>query len=320
MEYNVAIKTFIISHWKKQTVLIIWKCLRRSDLIQKELKKEKAAQTALAGGLFVFALKLIAWSISGSVALLSDALESIVNILASGIMLISVIISEKPADESHQYGHEKIENISMLIEGGLILSAGILVVYEAYRRLRNPVVLSELDLALGISLFATTLNGLLSWYLSKSAHETNSLALEADAKHLLSDVISSFGVVIGLYIANVSGFELMDSILAILISILVFKMGLELFYKAAQGLMDHSAPEEEAKILEILERHQSQFIDYHEVKTRKSGGTIYAELHLSMEGSVTVQDSHDFTEHLEEDLRKELPELIITIHVEPLEE
>ncbi len=305
---------------KKGIVLMFWKYLRRSELIQRELKKEKAAQTALAGGLFVFALKLIAWSISGSVALLSDALESIVNILASGIMLISVIISEKPADESHQYGHEKIENISMLIEGGLIVSAGILIVYEAYRRFRNPVILLELNIALGISLFATILNGALSWYLSKSADETNSLALEADAKHLLTDVISSFGVVIGLYIANISGLELMDSILAILVSIIVFKMGVELLYKAIQGLMDQSAPEEESKIRKIMERHQSQFIDFHEVKTRKSGGRVYAELHLSMDGSVTVQDSHDFTEHLEVDLRKELPEVTITIHVEPLEE
>ena len=283
------------------------------------MRKRRAALTALAGGLFIFALKLVAWAMSGSVALLSDALESIVNLVASGMMLVSVIVSEKPDDESHQYGHEKVENISMLVEGALIVIAGLFIVREALGRLNEPTALTEVGLALGVSLSATALNGLLSWYLSKTAEETDSLALEGDAKHLLSDVVSSFGVVAGLYIANLTGWSVLDPILAILVSVPVFKMGLELFYKAAHGLMDRSAPEEEARIREIMERHQSQFVDFHDVKTRRSGGRVYAELHLSMDGSATVQESHDFTDHLEEDLRNELPEVTITIHVEPLE-
>jgi cation diffusion facilitator family transporter len=284
------------------------------------LRKRRAALTALAGGLFIFALKLVAWTLSGSVALLSDALESIVNLVASGMMLISVIVSERPADESHHYGHDKVENISMLIEGGLIVTAGLFIVHEALGRINEPAALKEVGLALGISLFATALNGLLSWYLLRIAAETNSLALEGDAKHLLSDVISSFGVVAGLYVANLSGWDVLDPILAILVAVLIFKIGLELFYKASHELMDRSAPEEEARIREIMEGHQSQFLDFHDVKTRKSGGRVYAELHLSMDGSATVQESHDFTDHLEADLRNELPEVTITIHVEPSEE
>jgi cation diffusion facilitator family transporter len=272
---------------------------------------------ALAGGLFIFALKLVAWSISGSVALLSDALESIVNLVASGMMLVSVIVSEKPADESHQYGHEKAESISMLVEGGLIVAAGLFIVHEALGRLSEPTALTGVGLALGVSLFATALNGVLSWYLSKTAEETDSLALEGDAKHLLSDVVSSLGVAAGLYVASITGWSLLDPVLAMLVSVLVFKMGLELFYKASQGLMDRSAPEEEEKIREIMEGHQSMFVDYHNVKTRRSGGRVYAELHLSIDGSATVQESHDFTDHLEEDLRNELPEVTIAIHVEP---
>jgi len=281
------------------------------------LRKRRAALMALAGGLFIFALKLVAWSISGSVALLSDALESIVNLVASGMMLVSVIVSEKPADESHQYGHEKAESISMLVEGGLIVTAGLFIVHEALGRLSEPTALTGVGLALGVSLFATALNGVLSWYLSKTAEETDSLALEGDAKHLLSDVVSSLGVAAGLYVASITGWSLLDPVLAMLVSVLVFKMGLELFYKASQGLMDRSAPEEEEKIREIMEGHQSMFVDYHNVKTRRSGGRVYAELHLSIDGSATVQESHDFTDHLEEDLRNELPEVTITIHVEP---
>lgn len=272
---------------------------------------------ALAGGIFIFALKLVAWALSGSVALLSDALESVVNLVASGMMLISVIVSERPADESHQYGHEKVESISMLVEGGLIVTAGLFIVYEALGRFNEPTALTGVGLALGISLFATALNGLLSWYLSKTAEETKSLALEGDAMHLLSDVVSSLGVAAGLYVASLTGWTVLDPILAILVSVLVFKMGLELFSKASQGLMDRSAPEEEARIREIMEGHQSLFVDFHNVKTRRSGGRVYAELHLSMDGSATVQESHDFVDHLEEDLRNELPEVTITIHVEP---
>jgi cation diffusion facilitator family transporter len=264
--------------------------------------KKRAAFTALMGGLFIFALKLVAWDISGSVALLSDALESIVNLVASGIMLFSIIVSEKPADESHHYGHEKVENISMLVEGGLIVTASLFIVHEALGRINEPAALTEVGFALGISLFATALNGLLSWYLSRTADKTDSLALEGDAKHLLSDVISSLGVVAGLYVANLTGWDMLDPVLA---------------YKASHGLMDRSAPEEEARIREIMEGHQSQFVDFHDVKTRRSGGRVYAELHLSMDGSATVQESHDFTDHLEEDLGNELPEVTITIHVEP---
>ena len=272
---------------------------------------------ALAGGIFIFALKLLAWAISGSVALLSDALESVVNLVASGMMLVSVTVSELPADESHQYGHEKAENISMLVEGGLIITAGLFIVNEALGRLSEPPALTGVGYALGISLFATALNGVLSWYLSRAAMETDSLALEGDAMHLLSDVVSSLGVAAGLYVASLTGWSVLDPILAMLVSILVFKMGLGLFYKAAQGLMDRSALEEEAGIREIMEGHQSLFVDFHDVKTRRSGGRVYAELHLSMDGSATVQESHDFTEHLEEELRNELPGVTITIHVEP---
>ena len=282
-----------------------------------ELRKRRAALTALAGGLFIFALKLVAWALSGSVALLSDALESVVNLVASGMMLFSVIVSERPADESHQYGHEKVENISMLVEGGLIVTAGLFIVHEALGRLSEPTPLTGVGYALGVSLFATALNGVLSWYLSRTAKETDSLALEGDAKHLLSDVVSSFGVAAGLYVASVTGWDVLDPILALLVSVLVFKMGLELVYKASHGLMDRSAPEEEARIREIMEGHQSLFVDFHDVKTRRSGGRVYAELHLSMDGSATVQESHDFTDHLEEDLLNELPEVTITIHVEP---
>jgi len=163
------------------------------------MKKKHAALTAIVGGIAILGIKLLAFFVSNSIALLSDALESIVNIAASGLMLFSVYVSEKPADESHNYGHQRIENLSSMLEGIFILIAAILITYAAAGRIFEPATLFELNFGIGISVIATSLNGLLSWFLAHTARESGSAALEGDAKHLLSDVVSSIGVWIGLF-------------------------------------------------------------------------------------------------------------------------
>jgi cation diffusion facilitator family transporter len=273
--------------------------------------------TAIIGGLIVFCFKLAAFFVSGSVALLSDALESIVNIIASFIMFISIRISGTPADIDHPYGHEKIENISAFIEGALVLVAGLLIAYTAIGRLFNPVELGSIDVALAISLLATATNAGLSLYLTKSAKATGSIALEGDAKHLLSDVLSSVGVVIGLFIAKLTGWIILDPLLALVMACIVFKMGTELVSKAGNGLLDQAADDEQKKIEDLLDAHHPHFIDYHNVKTRRSGNKVFAELHLAVDPNLTVQTAHDLTKHLEEELHLELPEVRLTIHVEP---
>ena len=282
--------------------------------------KQRAALTAVVGGVAIFCIKMISYFMSESVALLSDALESIVNIAASLLMAFSVYVSAKPADEDHHYGHQRIENISSMIEGLLIIMAAFFIVHEAVGRIYNPVPLVGIEPALGISLFATAMNGVLSWYLGRTAGESGSLALEADARHLLSDVFSSVGVVAGLWIAGRTGWVMMDPAIALAVSALIARMGVGLILKSSKGLMDHHSPEVEAEIMAVLERHSSRYIDFHDVKTRRGGGEVFAELHLAVDGSLTVQEAHDFTDHLEADLREELPEVTITIHVEPPEE
>lgn len=281
------------------------------------MNKKTTAASAIIGGVLIFAVKLYAWWISGSVALLSDALESIVNILASLMMFASVVISERPPDDDHMYGHQKIENISCLIEGLLVIFAGILIARAAYGRLTSPVELLELNYAMLISLFATSLNGLLSWLLMRTADNTGSLALEGDAKHLLSDVISSVGVVIGLFIGERFGIPILDPVMALIVAVLVFKMGIDLIRKSGGGLMDESCAETEKEIRRIMDRHHHRYVDYHNLKTRKSGEQVFAELHLSLDGSISVQEAHDFTDHLEGDIMKELPNVSLTIHIEP---
>lgn len=278
--------------------------------------KKGIALATLAGGLLIFGLKLSAYFLSGSIALLSDALESVVNIVASGMVLYAVWLSDTPADRDHNYGHQKVENISGLVEGILILVAAVLIAEKAVGRLLNPAELANLNLALAVSLLATILNGLLSCMLLRASRRYGSMALEGDSKHLLSDVLSSMAVVAGLAVASLTGWAFLDSALAIGVSLLMAKMGVTLIRRASTELMDQSCPREESRIIELLKKHEYLFIDFHDIKTRRSGNRVFAELHLTVKGEKTVEEAHSLTDHLEEDLQREMPELTITIHIE----
>ena len=279
-----------------------------------------AALVAVGGGLIIFAVKLGAWYISGSVALLSDALESVINIAASCLMLYSVYVSGKPADDEHHYGHQKVEYITSLVEGGLIITAAIFIIHTALERLSKPVPITSVESAIGMNLFATAMNGGLSMFLIRRSKETGSIALEGDAKHLLSDVVTSVGVAGGLFVSQLTGWTQADPLIALAVSALIIRMGAEIMLKSSRGLMDDHCPETEEKIEALLDRHRSSFVDYHDIKTRRSGTQVFAELHLSIDGEMTVKEAHDFTDHLEEDLEKELPDVSVTIHIEPPED
>ena len=281
------------------------------------MKKKQVALVTMLGGVVIFGVKLLAYFLSNSIALLSDALESIVNIAASGLMVFSVYVSEKPADDGHKYGHQKVEELSSLIEGLFIVGAVIVIIYSVAGRLFESSRLFDLNLAIGVSMVATALNGGLSWFLRSTARTTNSVALEGDSLHLLSDVISSVGVWVGLMLVQVTGWGILDSLLAFAISILIARMGIKLILKSSNLLMDTSYQEGEEKIRKVLLRHQSQFIDFHHLKTRLHGGIIYAEMHLTVDSALSVKEAHDFTDHLQEDLEKELPTIQLTIHIEP---
>jgi cation diffusion facilitator family transporter len=281
------------------------------------MQKRRAALLAVFGGITIFLVKMLAYFLSNSVALLSDALESIVNIAASGLMLFSVYVASLPADRNHQYGHQKVENISSMLEGVLIVAAALLIVYTGALRLFEAAELFELNLAIGISMLATAMNAGLSLVLARVARASGSAALEADAKHLLSDVISSAGVWVGLFVVQVTGWRFIDSLLAFAVAALIIRMGAGLVLTSCQTLMDQSCAKEEEKIQEVLLRHKFRFIEFHDVKTRRHGTTVFAELHLSVVGSLSVKEAHDLTDHLEAELNEELPNVTLTIHVEP---
>lgn len=281
------------------------------------MEKRGAALTAVTGGLVIFSIKLVAYLVSGSVALLSDALESTVNVMASMMMFYALYVSSKPADEEHQYGHEKVENISCLLEGVLVLIAAIFIIHTSIERLYEPVKLVKIDLAVVISILATVLNGALSYFLSGEAKTQNSPALEGDSKHLMSDVVTSGGVALGLYFGNVSGIEFIDPLIALIVSGIIIFIGSNLVLKSAKGLMDQSSPQQDARIKEILTSHSNRYVDFHNVKTRRSGNKVFAELHLSVKADTTVDEAHKLTGHLAEDIVKEMPEVNLIIHVDP---
>lgn len=161
----------------------------------------------------------------------------------------------------------------------------------------------NLNYAVGISMLVTLGNGVLSWGLLKKVSETSSIALEGDAKHLLSDVVSSVGVAAGLLIGLYVDYPILDPLMALIVSLLVLRMGVGLILKSSTGLMDESCDETDEKIRSIMDRHESRFVDYHNLKTRKSGDKVFTELHLSIDGETSVREAHDFTEHLEEDIQ-----------------
>ncbi len=281
------------------------------------MKKSTAALIAIIGSLIVFSIKFIAFFISNSVALLSDALESIVNILASGMMFLSIYISEKPADDTHNYGHQKVEDISSAFEGIFIIAAAILIVNAAAGRLFVPVELLEVNLGIAISALATGINAGISILLTRTAKASGSAALEGDAKHLLSDVISTVGIWIGLVIVQVTGWQIMDALLAFVVAILIARMGIGLILRSLQRLMDESCVEEEEAILSVLEEHKSSYIEFHDLKTRRQGNVVLAEIHLTVQDTMSVRMAHDIIDQIEEDLKRDADHIKLTVHIDP---
>jgi cation diffusion facilitator family transporter len=281
------------------------------------MRKKQAAIIALVCGIIIFFLKLVAFFVSNSVALLSDALESIINILASGLMFFSISISVRDPDQRHKYGHQKIEDISCLLEGVLIVFAALFIINTAINRLSATNYLLEMNFGIVISIAATAINLCVSYLLLNTAKKTGSNALKGDSKHLMSDVISSVGVWIGLIIGQLIGFDYMDSLLAFIVAIFIIKMGADLVLKSSHNLMDQSCVDEEKTIGEILRQHEYRFIDFHDLKTRRSGSFVFAELHLSVISSLSVKEAHDLTDHLEKDVRERCPNVNLVIHVEP---
>lgn len=286
---------------------------------QTRIKRIAACSIPVA--LFVFALKYLAYYLTGSVALYSDALESIVNVIASLAAFWAIHISMKPADDDHPYGHYKAEYFSAVIEGALIIVAAILILVEAWSVLKAPRFINEAWLGLGINFAAGFINALWAILLIRLGMKHRSPALKADGLHLMTDVVSSIGVLVGLVAAVLTGWAILDPLLAIIVAFNILWQGWKVINSSVQGLMDVGVElEESVRIRDIVSTNAEGAIEAHDLRTRLAGRVTFIEFHLVVPSAMTVGTSHDICERVEAALKKEIPHARIVIHVEPEEE
>ncbi|MDB5631710.1 MAG: cation efflux protein [Tardiphaga sp.] len=276
------------------------------------------AQGSIVVGVAVLGLKYVAYYLTGSVALLSDAIESIVNVVTAIVALLAISLSAKPADEEHPYGHHKAEYFSAVVEGVLIVLAAILILREAYFSYLAPRALDAPWLGLAVNALATALNAVWAWVLINWGRRLRSPALAADGRHLLADVVSSIGVLGGVGVAALSGIAILDPILAALVALNILWAGWGLMKESLSGLMDEAIPPATlANIKKIISTQSHGAIEAHDLRTRRAGSMTFIDFHLVVAGTTTVSAAHKICDNLEGAIRKEIGEALITIHVEP---
>ena len=282
------------------------------------LKTRTIAMLSVAIGVGVLGLKLLAWRITGSVALYSDALESIVNVVASAAALIAIHYGSRPADANHPYGHHKAEYFSVVLEGVFIIVAAIAILREAYASFLSPHMLDAPVEGLAVSAVASVINGLWSWYLIREGRRRRSPALVADGKHVLTDVVTSVGVIIGLVAAYLTGIPQLDPLLAAIVAVNILWAGWRLIRESLGGLMDEAVPEKTlGEIREVISTNANGAIEVHDLRTRLAGSATFIDFHLVVAGSMAVSEAHDICDRIEKALRARVPDALITIHVEP---
>jgi cation diffusion facilitator family transporter len=284
-------------------------------------KLKLAAVTSIVVAAIVFGLKYLAYWVTGSVALYSDALESIVNLITAAVALYAIHVSAQPADRRHQFGHHKAEYFSAVIEGVLIVVAALLILHEAYDALVRPRMLSEPARGLAINGLATAINAGWSYCLLTWGRRQRSPALVGDGWHLLTDVATSIGVIVGLALAMATGWHLLDPALAALVAANILWAGWRLVRESVSGLMDEAVTAEVARhIRDVISSNAEGAIEAHDVKTRTAGRATFIEFHLVVPGSMTVAASHVICDRIEQALQAAVHDAQVLIHVEPEEE
>jgi len=280
--------------------------------------KENAAKLSIASVSLLIIIKVVASIITGSISIRADAVHSALDLIAAVTTFIGVRVSGRPADEQHPFGHGKAENISSTVVAVLIFAAGGIIIYTAVNRLIVGAPLKSLGIGIYITVGAIVINILISRYLAKVARATDSLALAADARHLFSDVLSSVAVLVGLIVVRLTGLNILDSIIALLVALLILKVGYDTLRKSFGGLVDVRLPKmEEVEIKSCIVEHYSEVVSFHKLRTRKAGSQRYIDLHLVMPKNASVEEAHKMCDHLEQDIENRLRHTSVTIHVEP---
>lgn len=282
---------------------------------------KRFAWLSIAAAVATIGLKMTAYRITGSVGLLSDALEPLVNLAAALLTLAMLTVAARPPDEDHAYGHDKAEYFSSGVEGALILMAALSIILAAWPRLLVPQPLTAPGLGLAISLAASLINFGAAQVLLRAGRRYGSIALEADAHHLLTDVWTSVGVLIGIGAVALTGWQRLDPLIAIAVAFNIIWAGVKLVQRAALGLLDTAWPAEERHlVVGILDRYQAQGVQYHALRTRQAGVRRFMSVHILTPGAWTVLRGHQLLEQIEAEIRQTISNVTIVTHLEPLED
>lgn len=277
------------------------------------------AWLSISAAVSTLLLKLLAWRLTGSVGMLSDALESLVNLAAAVMALAMLHVAAQPPDEEHAYGHSKAEYFSSALEGLMILVAAASIIWTAWPRLFAPQPLEQVGLGLAISLLASGINLAVGLILLKAGKRHHSIVLEADGHHLMTDVWTSAGVVAGIALVSVTGWNILDPLIAIGVAINIVVTGLHLFYRSVSGLMDAALPPEDQTIIRgVLDEFAARGAAWNELRTRQSGAWKFVSVHVQVPGDWSVQRGHDLLDELEARIAERLPNAHVLTHLEPL--
>jgi cation diffusion facilitator family transporter len=276
---------------------------------------------SVAAAVVTIGLKAAAYAVTGSIGLLSDALESLTNLVAALVALYALWVAARPADEEHTYGHTKAEYFSSGFEGLLIVAAAIAIVVAGVRRFIEPQPIEEPALGLAVNALASAVNFAVARVLLRVGKRHESITLEADAQHLMADVWTSLGVIVGVGAAVATGWHRLDAIVAIAVALNVLRSGFRLVDRSMHGLLDTSLPEETLiRIKEVLDAHSGAGVRYHALRTRQAGARRFISFHILVPGSWTVQRGHDLLETIEERIRDAVPNSVVDTHLEPIED
>lgn len=294
---------------------------RDNGSMESRRQLTRYAWLSVATSVAIILLKVAAYRLTGSIGFLSDALESGANIVAALITLGALVVAARPPDREHTYGHTKVEYLSSGTEGALILLAAVFIAVQAVRRLMEPQPLESLGPGILVSAVAAAANYAVARVLLRAGRQHRSAALTADARHLLTDVWTSAGVIVGVGLAGLTGWLWLDPVVALVVAAQIAWTGTNLIRGAVNGLMDVALPDEEvAQIREILERHTVGGVTFHALRTRQAGAGRFVSVHIQVPGQWSVQQGHELLETIELELRQALAPITVFTHLEPVED